>query len=263
MKLRTSLWILVVWILITIGGWWLSALSINRIIFGERSWNFTFHTLFILVPLVFLLLDRSRARSYGVTLENWRPDLRLGTIMVAILFIPPLLADLLSGNLELAPSAAQRGVVSTLVFVVVFVGLGEELLYRGFFQGEFNRAWGRPYTIRGTRFGAGVLFTALLFGIAHWLNPFNPLRDRFALAWLSFAGTAPLALLLGLVRERVDGLIAVSLTHLGIVLYLRLFVVTPYSGTVTILMWIVGAVILMRCVLERDGGVPVGSEIAQ
>ncbi len=237
--------------LVTMFGWWLSTTSINRLLFGEAGWNYAFHTVFILVPVPFLLLDWSRAESYGVTLKHWRSDLQLGVALVALLFVPGLLADFLLGELELAPQVASRGILNTLLFLAVFVAVAEEFLYRGFFQGEFNRVLGRPCTLRRAKFGVGLFVTSLLFGIAHLLNPFNPLRDQYSLDWIGFAATTALALLLGLVRERTGGLIAVSLVHLGVLLFVRLFVVTPYSGSALILAWLVSLGVLLRYILGR------------
>ena len=44
----------------------------------------------------------------------------------------------------------------------LFVGFGEENLYRGYMQSRLNEAFGRPYRFFGVPFGWGVFVTALL-----------------------------------------------------------------------------------------------------
>jgi hypothetical protein len=50
----------------------------------------------------------------------------------------------------------------------------------------------------------------------------------------------------------MNGLIAVSLIHLGLVLYVRSFVVTPFSGTALILAWTIGLILLLRISLGKS-----------
>jgi membrane protease YdiL (CAAX protease family) len=238
--------------LVTVAGWGISAAGLNRALFGDTPWNFAFHAVFLLVPLSWMVLKPSRLKSYGIRGGDWPEDLKTGIVVFVLLFLPPLLADLLTGNVQLTSNAARSGLLSTAIFFLVFVGVGEELLYRGFFQGEFNRIWGRPFQFGRTSFGPGLILASLLFGVGHLLNPFNPLRARFGLDWVFFFVSLFVGLLFGLVRERLNGLIAVSLIHLGLVLYVRSFVVTPFSGTALIVVWTIGLVFLVRISLGKS-----------
>ena len=121
------------------------------------------------------------------------------------------------------------------------------------FQGELNRVFGRPYTLGAARFGLGLFVAAALFGMVHLLNPFNPLRGTYGLDWVMFGTSTVLGLVLGLVRERTGGLIAVSLLHLGIGLSPKLFVVGPTSGLAMIVAWIVAVAVIVLAMRSGKG----------
>ncbi|PZN07563.1 MAG: hypothetical protein DIU69_11460 [Bacillota bacterium] len=61
--------------------------------------------------------------------------------------------------------------VATVLNTLFFVGLGEELFFRGYVQSRLNEAFGRPYQLWSARFGPGMILAALLFGLTHVLNP--------------------------------------------------------------------------------------------
>jgi membrane protease YdiL (CAAX protease family) len=63
------------------------------------------------------------------------------------------------------------------------VALGEEVLFRGYIQSRLNEAWRQPHDLWGVRWRWGTIITALLFGLWHVLNPWNPLSGASALAW--------------------------------------------------------------------------------
>jgi len=128
--------------------------------------------------------------------------------------------------------------VSTLVFATVFTGFGEELLFRGFYQGELNRVFPRRFTFGQTRFGWSLFITAVLFGLSHMFGQFNPLEGRFELNLGSVIHTVVAGLIYGMVREHFGSIIAVSLIHGG-----NNLAVWSYQGSVVsmagfILAWV-------------------------
>ena len=88
--------------------------------------------------------------------------MRIGLPLAALLVGAPILADGLFADLTQIETVARRGMGNTLLFQLVFVGYAEELPFRGFFQGEFNRLFGQPYSWRGTPFGAGLFLASFL-----------------------------------------------------------------------------------------------------
>jgi membrane protease YdiL (CAAX protease family) len=120
--------------------------------------------------------------------------------------------------------------VSTLVFQIIFSGFGEEFLYRGFIQGELNRVFQKRFVFGKLNFGWGLIITAVLFGIGHLLNPFNPFQGHFNIDISSFVFTTILGAFLGLIREYFGGLIVVSLIHGGGNVFPTLFDTSLYGN---------------------------------
>ena len=84
-------------------------------------------------------------------------------------------------------------------------GFGEEILFRGYIQSAFNRAFGRPFHIWGIRWGWSVVITAALFGAMHYLHGTGTLWWG---VWTTFAG-----LVLGLLREKTGAIVAPAMAH--------------------------------------------------
>jgi len=177
-------------------------------------WNYGSHTTYFAIPLIIMALARRKPAEYGLTLSNWRRELLAGGICFAVLVIAPLASEGLFGHVELKHRTIGF-VCSTIVFQVIFSGFGEELLFRGFFQGELNRAFGRPFRWGTVRFGWGLILTAALFGFGHLLNPFNPFTGQFGLDITALFMTGVAGMVLGFVREMFGSIIAASLVHGG------------------------------------------------
>lgn len=123
-------------------------------------------------------------------------------------------AILLTTFVGVAGKATIGNAVSALVFYVFFVGLGEELLFRGYIQSRLNEAFGRPFKFFGVNWGWGAIITALLFGLMHVLNVSSlivygewHLMPWWGL-WTIFGG-----LVNSFVREKTGNIIAPTLLH--------------------------------------------------
>jgi membrane protease YdiL (CAAX protease family) len=172
--------------------------------------NFVAHALFLAVPVAILLLARRSFRAFGLDLGvEWRASLKWGSLFAAALAAPPLLS-LACGWLEID---VPRLWLSTVIFQVVFAGLCEEVLYRGYYQSRINGAFGRPFVAGGIRFGVGLVFVSLLFAFGHVLNPFNPFQGSHALDWTAGLVALQTALFYGLVREKTGSILAPALIH--------------------------------------------------
>jgi membrane protease YdiL (CAAX protease family) len=131
--------------------------------------------------------------------------------------LPNLIILLSLLALPIALAALRRGPLGEVVFTVVwqflFSGFGEEMLYRGYMQSRLNQAFGRPYTIRGVRFGPGLILASLVFALSHVLNTYNPFVGSYELSWGWGIWTFVTGLLFGIIREGTDGLLAPAIAH--------------------------------------------------
>ncbi|MBR30378.1 MAG: CPBP family intramembrane metalloprotease [Spirochaetaceae bacterium] len=104
-----------------------------------------------------------------VELERWPDALGLAAI------VPMFLGFLLIGKLNLEPLRLLRSkldqvilplfrglYLSDLFWLSILAGVGEELLFRGFFHLWISDWLGLP---------AAVILTAVLFGLVHWVTP--------------------------------------------------------------------------------------------
>ena len=113
------------------------------------------------------------------------------------------------------------GWLLTIIFSMVFCGVGEEVLFRGYIQGQLNRALGRPFRFRGVSFGPALFIAAAIFGLGHGINTYNPLSDWTALRmdWGDAAVTATEGLLFGFLYEATGGIAAPAALHAAIGLF--------------------------------------------
>ncbi len=164
----------------------------------------------------------------GVDHTTWGGALILAAVQIGLLFV-------LAGVLRGKPSAASLGIVGAGLVVLpglnqaaastagkaiaifltyaLFVGFGEEILYRGYMQSRLNEAFGKPYHFSGVAFGWGAIITALLFGLTHvgilrWVLDLSGEVTWAWGFWTIFSG-----LVFGLVREKSGGILAPALLH--------------------------------------------------
>lgn len=97
-------------------------------------------------------------------------------------------------------------VISKILYYIFIVGLGEELLFRGYLQSSFNRYFGKSFNIGDVRFGWGLFLSAILFGLIHALVVVPPLWP-----WALF--TFVIGLTLGFIREKDGSILSAVLLH--------------------------------------------------
>ncbi len=121
------------------------------------------------------------------------------------------------------PLAMMGGVAVMLVYIFLFVGPVEELIFRGYLQSRLNEAFGRPHRFFGVSWGAGLVIASLLFGLWHMLMGFNPFYDSYSLFLPWGIETFVTGLTLGFIREKTNGLVAPALLHALIDVPLMIF----------------------------------------
>ena len=103
--------------------------------------------------------------------------------------------------------------VAGFVFYFVFVGFGEEILYRGYILTRLNEAFDRPWQFYGVGWGWGTVLAALTFGLTHALNTVDLGSGRMAFAWGWGLWTFFSGLVFSYIREKTGSIIAPAIVH--------------------------------------------------
>jgi membrane protease YdiL (CAAX protease family) len=161
-------------------------------------------TLLTVTIAVIVLLVTLKLLTYVTYKEK-----KVATVTPMLIIIPAIFLSLIGGMMMTGP-------ILILLFVefFIFVGFGEELVFRGYMQSRLNEAFGRPYRFFGISWGAGLIIASLLFGFMHALTAhFNPFLGWYSLDWqrgfvISFGG-----LIFGFIREKTGNIVAPSILH--------------------------------------------------
>jgi membrane protease YdiL (CAAX protease family) len=163
-----------------------------------------------------------------VDYKAWGGALILTATWIAVLFViafllkrkptlggTAMLAVLPLAGLASVPTAQAtlRNAVSALVFYVFFLGLGEEILFRGYIQSRLDIAFGRPFQFFGVPWGWGAVIASALFGLMHVINLGGLISQQWHLTpWWGF-WTFSAGLVLAFVREKTGSIAASTLLH--------------------------------------------------
>jgi membrane protease YdiL (CAAX protease family) len=118
----------------------------------------------------------------GVDHNSWDGALILSVVQVGLLLVlgcmlqkkaslaslVPLASGLiLLQGIQHATGAAMGKALVVFLTYALFVGFGEEFIYRGYMQSRLNEVFGKPFRFYGAAFGWGATITALFFGLTH------------------------------------------------------------------------------------------------
>lgn len=141
-------------------------------------------------------------------LLNKKPDPKSGIITI-------VLALLMFGGYSywkgLYPGLGKG--IASFVFYFVFVGFGEEILYRGYILTRLNEAFGRPWQFFGVGWGWGTVLAALIFGLTHALNKVDPATGHTGFTWGWGLWTFFGAFVFSYIREKTGSIIAPAIVH--------------------------------------------------
>lgn len=205
----------------------------------------------MLVPLAVLVVSRRRLKEYGVSADRLQSSvhgalvcmvpyavahalllaasggailhaavnagLALAVLIYSARVLPdaepaPLILCMVAPAIIVSPDFLI-GAISAVVFHTVFLGLGEEVLFRGYIQSRLNRAFGRSWNYRGVSFGWGLPIAAVLFGVFHVLNLPQLYVGELDLKWGFGASTVAWGLFFGYLREWSGSVVAPALVH--------------------------------------------------
>ncbi len=145
-----------------------------------RRHGFSMALAFQLYVPIYLIGRRGVSReSLGLSLTNWRTDLKWFAIAAGVTIVPYAVGlhvymTVAEGRI-LAP-AWPRGLVETLATNLLLVGLAEELYFRGYLQERLTRLWPDSGRFLGAPVGAAIVVTAAIFALAHFVGEYTPAR---------------------------------------------------------------------------------------
>ena len=138
-------------------------------------------------------------------IPNERSTITNGIVLGMILIAPLIISFFMQ--------RFSSAIVSTVIWQMVFSGIGEEFKWRGYYQSRLNEGFGKPFRLCGIAFGPGLIITALLFGLSHAMNTFNPLIGQWTLQWEWALFTFFSGLFFGIVREKSQDIVAPGILH--------------------------------------------------
>lgn len=158
----------------------------------------------------------------GVDHTTWPGALVMSAVQIVLLFVvawalrkKPAVAGAAAAALLLAPVGKNLLGQAVILFLTyaLFVGFGEEILYRGYAHSRLNEAFGTPFRFAGAAFGWGTILAAAIFGLTHvgilrWILGTSTHVTWAWGVWTFFGG-----LVFAYVREKSGGILAPALLH--------------------------------------------------
>lgn len=194
--------------------------------YGISAQNLGYHLNIAITCFVPVALSSIPILFFGY--REWRGALVMAVVQIALLYALGWLlkrkptrnesgvvvgAAALIAFSNLAQMPALANAVSVFIFYIFFLGLGEELLFRGYIQSRLNAAWGKPYRFFGVRWGWGVMITSLLFGMMHVINIGSLITGSWQPEWWwglwAIFGGLPFSF----VREKTGSIAAPAILH--------------------------------------------------
>ena len=161
---------------------------------------------FLYAPLVLALVTDRDFRAIGLGLPDWEKaalDLLLFTALVLPAFLSGWWTLFHYGlGVNFSPRFPEN-LFPLVLWQVLGIALPEEVFFRGFLQDRLNKLGGRNWKAPGAIIGPGLLATAVIFMLAHYLA-----EPRLIRLLVFFPG-----LLFGYLRERSGSVAAPIAAH--------------------------------------------------
>ena len=156
-----------------------------------------FGVLAVLLGLVVLLVGYLLLMNLGKgTGDISKLGAALMVIIVLIPFVTAFTYDALSLKLFVS-----------FIWHVLVGGFAEEFMFRGYIQSTVNREYGKHWTVRGVKFGPGILVSSTLYGLSRAMRAMKPWSGVYTInvGWGLYAFA--LGLFYGVIREATGDLI--------------------------------------------------------
>jgi len=156
-----------------------------------------FGVLAVLLGLVVLVMGYILLRNLG---KGTGDISKLGAVLMVIILFIPLFTVFIYDKLSLK-------LFTSFIWQVLVGGFAEEFMFRGYIQSTVNREYGRHLTVRGVKFGPGILVSSILYGLSRAMMTVNPWSGVYTLniGWGLYAFA--LGLFYGIIREATGDMI--------------------------------------------------------
>lgn len=178
------------------------------------------HAVMAIMAVGLMLLAGQPLRERRPAPGSWRTATRALAVFVPVVAVLAFAFDafpfLVSGTAPALPYALTPvNVIGTLAFQWLFVGVGEELLFRGLLLGMLARAVERQIRVGRFQVSVAVIVSAVAFALAHgviyqqaFMLPF-----RFDPNWSQVAWAFVLGVFCGSLRQRTGSLLGPIVGH--------------------------------------------------
>lgn len=158
-------------------------------------------SLLLLIPL--RIKNVISADDIGLRLKQNSDSIRFSILFVLFFFVTSIMIGLLGRK---GPFDAK-----TLLFLATMPGLNEEIIYRGFMLGLFNKIFDKKFSLLGTSFGWGAILTSVVFGLLHGFNLSENYQLQFDFITIILTGI--FGFFFAMIRERSGSLVFPVLAH--------------------------------------------------
>lgn len=135
----------------------------------------------VAVPLIWIAataamtaVTKTPPHAFGITAAGWRHGLKEAGLASLFLF-PPFAAGYLLYHTTFLNQTFRfhlpDGFLAVSFYQLVYVGLSEELFFRGYLQSRLDQIFPPFVQIRGVLVGGGLIAASLLFAVGHfWID---------------------------------------------------------------------------------------------
>ena len=156
-----------------------------------------FGVLAVLLGLVVLLVGYLLLMNLGKGIGDIS---KLGAALMGIIVLIPFVTAFTYDSLSLK-------LFVSFIWHVLVGGFAEEFMFRGYIQSTVNREYGKHWTVRGVKFGPGILVSSTLYGLSRAMRAMKPWSGVYTInvGWGLYAFA--LGLFYGVIREVTGDLI--------------------------------------------------------
>lgn len=170
----------------------------------------------IAVSCLMLVINRTRFRDVGLDLRLWRQDYmrtaswisRKFHISPAFVVVFPFVLVVFFFFIGLG-NLGMLGVSKLIACQVFATALGEEICFRGYIQGSFDRI--TKYRFIGI--SLSVFITSIFFGLLHAFNSVSFFYSHYDFAWWISIQTTIIGIFYGILREKSGSIVPGIFIH--------------------------------------------------